>query len=159
MAQNSASDQSAKKNSHAFAVFEIALAIIAIPISMWATLHSATSVNSRASGSDTAPITGKAPTLNPKFTGNTISCKLGELCSGSFEALGTNLTDKLTLDINFLPPGLAQNTCETATFVNKAGLNCSFSGTPTKAGEFKLLVAVANQTGATTEKVINLNIH
>jgi hypothetical protein len=159
MADKSASDQSAKKHPHAFAVFEIALAVLAIPISMWATFNT-TSISPKASGgSDSTPASGKAPALTPKFAGNTVNCKVGEACTAAFDAQGTTLSDKLNLDINFLPPGLTQNTCETTTLINKASLSCGFSGIPAKAGDFKLLVTLANQTGATTEKVINLNIH
>lgn len=62
------------------------------------------------------------------------------------------------MDIDFLPPNLKQNTCETNSTPSRTVITCSFSGNPSRAGEFMVLITLKDKANHTTQKTLNLNI-
>jgi hypothetical protein len=146
----------AKNPSRAVLALSLCLVAVALPLSMWAANHTV-SISPRAYGPESQiTLSGDLSLKLP--LGNTINCQANEPCTATFVGNSNNNTDPLNLDINFLPQGLKQNTCETSTILKNSTVTCNFSGTPTRTGEFKLLVAVTNHTGQTAQQIVSLNI-
>jgi hypothetical protein len=131
---------------------------VSLPLSVYAALNTV-SLNPKAAGSgSTGTSVNQPPTLSSPI-GNTINCKIHQDCTAAFKGTSPNENDNMNLEINFLPAGLHQNTCQSNSLPSQTSLNCSFSGQPERTGEFKLLVSLTDQGGLSDQQIISLNVH
>ena len=102
--------------------------------------------------------TNQPPTLTAAQLGNTLTCRVNQTCEANFKASDPDVGDTLKLAIDFLPPALRQNTCDSVQVPKGTYLSCSFSGLPERAGQFKLLLTASDRAGNQVQKVFNLNV-
>jgi hypothetical protein len=148
-----------KISSHRLIAFlEILFVATSLPITIIATRHTV-SLNPKAFNPNaTSSSTASSLNLNTHLLNQTINCRVNEPCTTTFEGTGTDADGQLSMSIDFLPSKLTQNTCQPISLVNTTSLNCSFSGSPTRPGEFKLLVTLKNQHDQAKTQVVTLNV-
>ena len=136
----------------------IFIVAIAIPLTLWSALNEV-HMNPRATESGTYPDSNThTPTLQTGSILNPLKCQVGQPCTATFQGSDNDLQDVLTLNIDFLPPPLTQQTCQSNQTLNQTTITCGLSGTPTHPGQYLILVTLTDKVGHTTQKSLTLNI-
>ena len=166
MAKNSSSPsfwRSLNPGQRTTLVATLALIIIVFPISVWASLNQV-SYTPKAYQTDDLAVHGICGTNNPPTLQNgvldgTITCTSNQNCTHKLSGSDKDTGDTLTMEADFLPPGLSIQNCLTSrNFLNAKNIDCQLTGTPLESGKYKIMVTLSDSSGNTTAKAYTLNV-
>lgn len=97
---------------------------------------------------------------NPVITTNSLPiAHRGKPYFASISFYDSNVQDSLKITISGLPTWLKLNKCTVSTNIFRKTYNCSYTGIPTKAGFYPLIVTVKDQAGGIATKLLFLSVN
>ena len=144
-------------------VTSLVLILMLIPLTVLVVLGPIQTMFPRASVEMPITFPGSTKTPQPTLedpvirTGNFKKAQIGKKYSARVYAYDKDGSDNLDMTIDSLPPGLHQERCTYYKNLYKRSYAlCSIEGTPTRQGEYQVVVKVSDGTGRYVEKTIPL---
>jgi hypothetical protein len=129
------------------------LAAIAIPLSF-----SATSKTNRTQAGAQNYYPSTVKNNPPSISAQELHCRVNEPCTATIKAVDPDITDELSMEVDFLPSGFLLTRCDhKTTITTNLGLTCSLEGKIDRKITYKLLATVTDTAGNQARAVIGLN--
>ena len=95
-------------------------------------------------------------------TNNLPDATVGDPYEADVRGYDVNTGDTLTMYVQYLPPGLTMEECDTSTFEGVETIKCKIRGTPLERGRYGVLFTLAAsgaQGGHDVQKSLRLDVH